>query len=168
MKSCCKTIVAVSVTAAALAAVYFFVPGIKPHKMTEPITGIKPHRTTEAITRIGIIDMEALFLAYRKTTEFHKEAQSIQVEFMKAQESGENEKLFALQQKFQMMQMELFQTFEADVAKTAALLSDKTNVDLIATNIIYRGDKTEVVDITGDFLGTEHFAEDIPEPDFQL
>jgi Skp family chaperone for outer membrane proteins len=109
--------------------------------------------------RVGHVDMERLFHSYAKTGEFYEKAEEIQARFQEIEED-DFEQMTQLQGEFQLIQMELFQSFQDDVEKIAETVSKEKNLHLIAVEVLYQTDKTKLVDVTEDFMGTELFTEE--------
>ncbi len=106
--------------------------------------------------RIGRVDMEKLFQSYAKTEEFYRRAEDIQRKFEELEED-DFEKMMQLQGEFQFIQMELFQSFRDDAEETAKTVSENMNLDLIAVEVLYHAEKTEIIDVTNAFMETDFF-----------
>ena len=114
------------------------------------LVGMNAARAEEV--RIGQVNAQRVLREYPGTKEFAGEAEKLQQQFAEARQSGDQEQLQQLQQKFSTMQGELFQKFQADFQEAAPAVSKKAEVDIIVSGVLYQKEGTVIIDVSDAFI----------------
>lgn len=108
-------------------------------------------RQTENV-HIGVFKSERVFEAYPGTQEFTVAIQGLQQEFMRAQETGDQQLLQEIQSRYTQMQQQLQQNFERDIKAASREVARAKKIDLIVSEVIYRAEDVKEVDLTPDLI----------------
>ncbi len=127
---------------AAVAAVFLIMAGL---------FGFSTLQSQETVT-IGTADMERVFSEYQGTKDFEAEMEKIQQDFQTAQQEGNQQRLMEIQQEFQIKQGQLIQNFHEAIEKASAPVSEKTGVQIIVAEVLYRTEAASVIDVSEELI----------------
>jgi len=109
--------------------------------------------------RVGTYQPQQAFSQYHGTHKFRQEMQKMQAEMQNDPQQARQ-----VQQKMQQKQQQLFSTFEADVEAAFGEMAEEIEVDLVAVEVLHKGDHVEVKDLTNPLIEKLNEGQDVPEP----
>jgi len=103
-------------------------------------------------TRIGVVENARVYQAYGPAQAFNQQAQAMQQEFARAQQSGDQQKIQEIQARFNQMQTELTEKFEKDLEAASRSVAKDEKFSMIVGEVLYAPENVKEVDVTQDLI----------------
>ncbi len=121
--------------------------------LTSYASGWLDHHEADNV-RVGTFEAQVAFESYHRTQDFLGEMEEYQRRAMEAQQNQDQQTLQEIQMEVSQREQELMQHFEDDLEAASSVVADSESVSLIVSEVLYKADDVEAVDLTDELVNS--------------
>lgn len=128
---------------------------------------VSPPAAPEATIAVGVYEPERVFEAYPQREAGIAELQQLAERAVEAQEAGDQEGFFEVQQQMEQTRHQIVAGFEQAVQAAATAVAEQDELDLVAMELVYQGPMVRTRDITDQLverIGNMEEGPEAPQP----